>query len=87
MHGRYGNNGAIVARFVVEDSSICFINCHLAAGQGHKRAHNRDLGGILEEKSVFSASGNALGYVSGGDGSMISDHEVCFVRGFNQAVL
>jgi len=80
MNGRYGNKGAIVARFVVEDSSLCFINCHLAAGQGHKRARNRDLGAILEEKSVFSASGNGLGYVGGGDGSMIFDHEVCFVR-------
>ena len=87
MNGRYGNKGAIVARFVVEDSSICFINCHLAAGQGHKRARNRDLGAILEEKSVFSASGNTLGYVGGGDGSMILDHEVCFVRRLNQAAL
>jgi hypothetical protein len=87
MNGRYGNKGAIVARFVVEDSSICFINCHLAAGQGHKRARNQDLGAILEEKSVFSASGNVLGYVGGGDGSMILDHEVCFVRRFNHAAL
>lgn len=85
MNGMYGNKGAIVARFVVEDSSICFINCHLAAGQGHKRARNRDLGAILEEKSVFTASGNVLGYVGGGDGSMISDHEVCFVRSNTQS--
>ena len=85
MNGHYGNKGAIVARFVVEDSSLCFINCHLAAGQGHKNARNRDLGAILDEKSVFSASGDALGYVGGGDGSMILDHEVCFVRKPNQA--
>lgn len=87
MNGLYGNKGAIVARFVVEDSSICFINCHLAAGQEHKRARNRDLVAILEEKSVFTASADGLGYVGGGDGSMISDHEVCFVRKLNQAAL
>jgi hypothetical protein len=87
MNGMYGNKGAIVARFVVEDSSICFINCHLAAGQGNKRARDRDLGAILEEKGVFTASGNVLGYIGGGDGSMISDHEVCFVRRPHQAVL
>jgi hypothetical protein len=87
MNGHYGNKGAIVARFVVEDSSLCFINCHLAAGQGHKRARNRDLGAILEEKSVFGASGNVLGYVGGGDGSMILDHEVCFVRAPDQVAL
>ena len=85
MKGYHGNKGAIVARFVVEDSSLCFINCHIAAGQGHKNARNRDLGAILEEKSVFSASGNVLGYVGGGDGSMILDHEVCFVRKPNYA--
>ena len=30
MGGRYGNKGAILARFVIDDSSICFLNCHLA---------------------------------------------------------
>jgi hypothetical protein len=32
MGGRYGNKGAICARLVVDDSSICFMNCHLAVG-------------------------------------------------------
>ncbi|KZT38720.1 DNase I-like protein [Sistotremastrum suecicum HHB10207 ss-3] len=84
MGGRFGNKGAIVARFVVDDTSICFINCHLAAGQSHKRQRNNDLAAILEEKSVFpesSPADEALAYVGGGDGSMILDHEICFLNG------
>ncbi|OAV93133.1 hypothetical protein PTTG_02032, partial [Puccinia triticina 1-1 BBBD Race 1] len=53
MKGRYGNKGAILARLVIDDSSICFINCHLAAGQKHVRQRNSDLIDILEEKSFF----------------------------------
>jgi hypothetical protein len=87
MHGMYGNKGAIVARFTIDDTSLCFLNCHLAAGQGQKVARNMDLASILEEKSVFPVSGSEDGstpegfvaYVGGGDGSMVLDHELCFV--------
>ena len=39
---------------------------------------------MLEDKSVFSASDDAveddaLAYVGGGDGSMVLDHEIVFV--------
>jgi hypothetical protein len=102
--------GAILARLVIDDSSICFINCHLAAGQKHVRQRNSDLIDILEEKSGFpdpperacptshsnSNSGVMAGgknrrkemvemssgvYVGGGNGSSISDHEICFIQG------
>ncbi|KAI7935822.1 hypothetical protein MJO28_016693 [Puccinia striiformis f. sp. tritici] len=101
MKGRYGNKGAILARLVIDDSSICFINCHLAAGQKHVRQRNSDLIDILEEKSGFpdppdrvipnqqSGSSNKRElvevssgvYVGGGNGSSISDHEICFIQG------
>ncbi|KNZ49901.1 uncharacterized protein VP01_470g6 [Puccinia sorghi] len=109
MKGRYGNKGAILARLVIDDSSICFINCHLAAGQKHVRQRNSDLIDILEEKSGFpdpperptttsntshhqSSSGRSKNqkemvemssgvYVGGGNGSSISDHEICFLQG------
>lgn len=70
-----------MTRFVVDDTSICFLNCHLAAGQSHKQARNRDLAAIFEEKSVFSSETleAPLAYVGGGDGTMILDHEICFV--------
>jgi hypothetical protein len=41
-----------VTRFVIGDSSICFINCHLAAGQHHVRSRNADVIAMLEEKYV-----------------------------------
>lgn len=63
---------------------MCFINCHLAAGQNHVRQRNADVAAMLEEKSVFSVSDDAvkddaLAYVGGGDGSMVLDHEIVFV--------
>ena len=75
--------GGIVARFVVDDSSICFINCHLAAGQKHVRARNADIAGLLEEKEIFASSYSSFDpveYAGGGDGSMVLDHEIVFVR-------
>ncbi|KAG1772838.1 Endonuclease/exonuclease/phosphatase [Suillus placidus] len=84
MGGRYGNKGGIVARFVIGDSSICFINCHLAAGQHHVRQRNADVAAMLEEKSVFPSSDaieESLAYVGGGDGSMVLDHEIVFLNG------
>ncbi|KAF8582023.1 DNase I-like protein [Ramaria rubella] len=83
LGGRYGNKGAIVARFVVDDSSLCFINCHLAAGQSHTRSRNQDLTAILEDGTAMARSEipEALSYVGGGDGTMILDHEICFLGG------
>ncbi|CCM00274.1 uncharacterized protein FIBRA_02304 [Fibroporia radiculosa] len=84
MGGRYGNKGGIVARFVVDDTSICFINCHLAAGQHHVRQRNADVAAILEGGSVFPESDTIeepLAYVNGGDGSMVLDHEMVFLNG------
>ncbi|PPQ74266.1 hypothetical protein CVT24_001189 [Panaeolus cyanescens] len=81
MGGRYGNKGGIVARFVVGDSSICFINCHLAAGQSAVRRRNADIAGILEDKAVFNPTDHPLAYVGGGDGTMILDHEFVILNG------
>ena len=74
------NQGGIVARFVVGDSSICFINCHLAAGQNAVRQRNADVAGMLEEKAVFSPTiDHAMAYIGGGDGTMVLDHEFVVV--------
>ena len=70
---------------MIDDSSLCFINCHLAAGQSHKQARNQDLAAILEEKSVFSeqdATESLIPFVGGGDGTMVLDHEFVFVSPF-----
>lgn len=67
---------------MIEDSSFCFINCHLAAGQSQKVSRNQDVAAVLEEKAVFpdpSKSDEVLAFDGGGDGSMILDHEFVFV--------
>lgn len=81
--GMYGNKGGIVARLVIDDSSICFINCHLAAGQQHVRARNADVAAVLEDKEVFpkTSTPEAVAYAGGGDGTMITDHEIVFLNG------
>ncbi|SCV69412.1 BQ2448_2432 [Microbotryum intermedium] len=83
MGGRYGNKGAILARFVIDDTSICFINCHLAAGQTHRRQRDRDLVDILEEKSAFSElDARSFGaYALGSGGTTVFDHELVLLSG------
>ncbi|KAI0755991.1 DNase I-like protein [Irpex lacteus] len=80
MGGRYGNKGGIIARMVIDDSSICFINCHLAAGQHHVRQRNADVAAFLEEE-IFPESGELGPYVNGGDGTLVLDHEIVFLSG------
>lgn len=77
------SQGGIIARFIIDDTSLCFINCHLAAGQRHIRQRNADIAAMLEEKSLFPESDAAeepIAYVNGGNGSMVLDHEFVFVR-------
>ncbi|PKI84210.1 hypothetical protein MVES_002141 [Malassezia vespertilionis] len=82
LGGHYGNKGALIARFVLDDASLCFVNCHLAAGQRRVRQRNLDVAWILQ--SVFpSCESKAcdVAFVDGGDGTMILDHEICFFSG------
>lgn len=72
--------GAIVARMVLDDTSICFINVHLAAGQSAKSSRTVDLGVIMEDKAIFPMS-DTLPFVNGGDGTAILDHELVVLNG------
>lgn len=63
---------------MVDDTAICFINCHLAAGQSHVRARNADIAGILEDEALPVAT-EPLAYVGGGNGTIVLDHEIVFV--------
>lgn len=71
-------------RFVLDDTSFCFINCHLAAGQSQTKDRNTDITAILEG-ALFPAerdhSVRLDSYVGGGDGTMILDHEICILNG------
>ncbi|KAK9340589.1 hypothetical protein LIPSTDRAFT_53905 [Lipomyces starkeyi NRRL Y-11557] len=85
LGGLHGNKGAIIVRFTLDDSSLCFVNCHLAAGQSHVIPRNNDIANIMESKITTGGIGSTANmadiYVGGGDGSMILDHEICFVNG------
>ncbi|RYP11773.1 hypothetical protein DL765_007615 [Monosporascus sp. GIB2] len=84
MGGLHGNKGAIVVRFMVDDTSLCFINCHLAAGQSQANARHNDIKEILET-AVFQPELDLAvrmdSYTGGGDGTMILDHELCLLNG------
>lgn len=63
---------------------MCFVNCHLAAGQTQTAHRNNDIAAILEAESLpveTSTMARRDQYASGGDGSMIMDHEVCILNG------
>ncbi|KAJ5182439.1 hypothetical protein N7492_000055 [Penicillium capsulatum] len=84
MGGLHGNKGALIFRFVLDDSSMCFVNCHLAAGQTQTANRNNDIAAILEAESLpaeTSLKARTDQFASGGDGSMIMDHEVCILNG------
>lgn len=65
---------------VIDDTSLCFINVHLAAGQSQKAARNADLAGIMEDKAIFPEH-DLIPFVHGGDGTGIMDHEMVILNG------
>ncbi|CDM29778.1 hypothetical protein DTO013E5_6137 [Penicillium roqueforti] len=84
MGGLHGNKGALVFRFILDDTSMCFVNCHLAAGQTQTANRNNDIAAILEAESLPAENSMTLRadqFASGGDGTMIMDHEVCILNG------
>lgn len=84
MGGRHGNKGALLYRFVLDSSSLCFVNCHLAAGQSATAHRNNDVATILESDSLPAESDldvRSSLYVGGGDGRQILDHEICILNG------
>lgn len=88
MGGHHGNKGAIIVRMVLDDSSICMVNCHLAAGQTQTMHRNNDIAEILEANTLPSyplndgeTAEHSDVFASGGDGSMVMDHEICILNG------
>ncbi|KAL2025085.1 hypothetical protein VTK56DRAFT_87 [Thermocarpiscus australiensis] len=84
MGGLHGNKGAIVVRFLVDDTSLCFVNCHLAAGQTSANQRHNDIAAILEASLLPAERDPAVridSFVGGGDGTMILDHELCLLNG------
>ena len=78
------DQGALILRFTYDDSSICFVNCHLAAGQTQTSNRNNDVATILEAESLPAESDldvRSSTFVGGGDGTQILDHEICVLNG------
>lgn len=78
--GLHGNKGALVVRFLVKDTSVCWVNCHLAAGQSQTPQRNTDAANILRLSRLpappLSIVGSRHLWVDGGDGTRITDHAV-----------
>ncbi|CAK7566625.1 MAG: hypothetical protein SEPTF4163_004574 [Sporothrix epigloea] len=84
MGGLHGNKGAIAIRFLLDDTSLCFVNCHLAAGQSQKSSRHNDAAAILDSAGLPAERDVNVRidtYIGGGDGSMILDHELCVLNG------
>ena len=75
--------GALLLRFILDDSSLCLVNCHLAAGQTQTVHRNNDLTAILESMVLppIHTSTHSETLICGGDGSMILDNEICILNG------
>lgn len=84
MGGLHGNKGGIMVRFTIDDSSLCFVNCHLAAGQSQATHRHQDVAAILDSAILPTERDPTLRldhYVCGGDGSMVLDHELVILNG------
>jgi len=69
---------------MLEDSSLCFVNCHLAAGQTHTVHRNNDVAAILETTPLPAPlldPHQSETFIGGGDGSMVMDHDICILNG------
>ncbi|KAG0312332.1 hypothetical protein BGZ99_009580 [Dissophora globulifera] len=85
LKGYHGNKGGIATRFIIDDTSISFVNCHLAAGQSHTRQRNTDAANVLRKLSHpnpaisnYTIHPEVFWF---GDGTMAMDHEICFLSG------
>lgn len=78
--GLHGNKGGIATRFILDDTSLCFVNCHLASGQSHVLQRNADIEGVLNS-AKFSPVKDSNVFSRETDGSSILDHETCFLSG------
>lgn len=84
MGGHYGNKGALLCRFAFDSSSLCFVNCHLAAGQSQSSNRNNDVATIFESESLPPEADLDVRtslFVGGGNGQQILDHEICILNG------
>ena len=82
LGGLYGNKGALAVRLILNDTSFCFINCHLPAGQESVSARNTDLGTIIESTKFSPLSPLCAHSLVGSlSGTTPLDHQHLFIFG------
>ncbi|KAI1293974.1 hypothetical protein EDD11_008293 [Mortierella claussenii] len=85
LKGYHGNKGGIATRLIIDDTSISFVNCHLAAGQSHTRQRNTDAANVLKKlchpNPAISSKTVHPEVFWFGDGTLAMDHEICFFSG------
>lgn len=77
----YGNKGSILARFCIDDSSICLLNNHLAAGEENAEKRAKDVIEILDARFPPPSASTRRAYTTLGDGTSVLDHELVFFAG------
>ena len=73
----------MLLRFVIDDTSFCLVNSHLAAGTSAPARRERDLIEIFDSTPKFTrpTPGTKKAYIGGGDGTQIADCEILFFSG------
>ncbi|ORY56453.1 Endonuclease/exonuclease/phosphatase, partial [Leucosporidium creatinivorum] len=77
----YGNKGSILVRFSLDDSSICLLNNHLAAGEENAEKRAKDIIKILDARFPPPSASTRRAYNILGDGTSVMDHELVFFAG------
>jgi len=54
-----GNKAAVVCRFLIHDTSLCFVNSHFAARKSNVKGRNENFKSIMRRVSFWDASTNA----------------------------
>nr|CAH8865312.1 unnamed protein product [Trichobilharzia regenti] len=75
-----GNKGGVCLRLTIFNSSLCFVNCHLAAGKGKLKRRNEDFKEIVRKMSLLLPI-NQKNLSFPVRKSYISIHDVIFVFG------
>ncbi|CAH8616520.1 unnamed protein product [Heterobilharzia americana] len=75
-----GNKGGVGIRLTIFNSSLCFVNCHLAAGEANLDRRNQDFREIVR-KMIFELPMNSKNVIHPPERSFILDHDIIFVFG------
>ncbi|KWU44937.1 DNase I-like protein [Rhodotorula sp. JG-1b] len=79
----YGNKGCLATAVTVDDSSLAFVNAHLAAGANHAAARTFDVARYFDANPVFGAGKGeyTAAFRNGGDGTRLLDMDTVFFAG------